>query len=91
MTRVVGDVCFPSGKYIDRETNEEKTRWMKCGILLETDKGMRLMLEAIPTKVGENGMWFSIFENDRQKAPAKPKPAEGYRQASADPQEDIPF
>ena len=39
MAKVIGDIMFPGGKYI--KDGEEKTRWLKCGVLLETEKGMR--------------------------------------------------
>jgi len=89
MARVLGDVCFPAGKYI--KDGEEKTRWMKVGILLETDKGMRLKLEAIPVVTGDNGLWLSVFEKNDQ-----PRPTSGFKEkrapeAAEEGQPDIPF
>ena len=88
MAKVIGDVMFPGGKYI--KDGEEKTRWSKHGILLETDKGMRLKLESMPLGIEPGGGWFSIFEKKddstggfRKTETAKPA------QTAGEP--DIPF
>ena len=83
MTRVIGDVMFPGGKYI--KDGEEKTRWLKCGVLLETDNGMRLKIESMPVGVAPGEGWFSIFEPRDKPQAAAEKPA----QQAAEP--DIPF
>ena len=85
MAKVIGDIMFPGGKYI--KDGEEKTRWIKCGVLLETDKGMRLKLESMPVGIAPGEGWFSIFEK-RDEAPkaVRPVPTEG---AAGDG--DIPF
>jgi hypothetical protein len=88
MARKIGDLCFPSGKYV--KDGEEKTRWMNVGILLETDKGMRIKLEAIPIVTDQNGLWLSVFEPREQAPRAAPK-QESFRQPAADPNEDVPF
>lgn len=90
MARVVGDIVFPSGKYIDQQ-GEERTSWIRCGILLETDKGKRIKLESIPVGVGEGGLWFSVFEKDNAKPQSKPKPAPAPSQSAGDDEEDMPF
>lgn len=82
MTKVVGDVMYPNGKYI--KEGEEKTRWLKCGALFETEDGrLRLKMEAMPT-VMEEGPWFAVFEpidgGRSQRQQSKPKP-----------QSDVPF
>ena len=68
MAKKIGDVMFPGGKYI--KDGEEKTQWMKCGVLLQTDNGMRLKLDMLPINMGEG--WFSVFEDKPAQAPAKP-------------------
>jgi hypothetical protein len=55
---------------------EEKTRWLQCGILLKTDKGLRLKLDALPTNMGEG--WFNVFTDDAPQnrgaaTPVEPK------------------
>jgi hypothetical protein len=93
MARVVGDICAPLGKYIDRQTQEEKTKWGKCGILLETDNGMRIKLDMLPAQVGESGLWLSVFEprdNQGSGQAQQQKPAQN-RSESAPTQPDVPF
>jgi hypothetical protein len=71
MATVIGDVMFPGPKYI--KDGEEKTKWINCGILLQTDNGMRLKLESLPLGIEPGGAWFSIFEK-REEGVAKPAP-----------------
>ena len=50
MSKVLGDVMYPNGKYM--KDDEEKTRWLKCGVLLEVERdgrtSMRLKMDAMP-------------------------------------------
>jgi hypothetical protein len=87
MARVIGDIMAPNGKYV--KDGEEKTRWLKCGILLETDNGLRMKLECIPIGVGADGLWMSVFEKDDQPRPQQPKPAPAPTQGALEP--DVPF
>ena len=80
MARKIGDLMAPNGKYIT--DGEEKTRWIKCGVMLETDKGPRIKLEALPVG-GEFDGWLSVFED-------KPKQQDGFRQAPKG-NDDAPF
>ena len=95
MAQVLGDIMAPIGKFIDRETNQEKTRWMKCGILLKTDNGMRLKLDGIPVGVGPDGLWMSVFEKDdqppRRQAKTAPAPSQSAPAGDDDKQDNIPF
>jgi hypothetical protein len=90
MATVIGDICAATGKYM--KGNEEKTSWMKCGVLLETDKGFRIKLDGIPVGGGEGqGIWFSVFPRDeggRQGSgtQTRSRPSQG-----VDDQSDIPF
>ena len=91
MARVIGDIVYPNGQYIDQE-GQERTSWLRCGILLETDKGMRIKLESIPVGVGEGGLWFSVFEKDNQRPRQQQKPAQKPAQAAeAGGTGDVPF
>jgi hypothetical protein len=88
MARKIGNLVFPTGKYI--KDGEEKTSWMRVGVLIETDKGLRIKLDAIPVVTGDNGLWLSVFEEDsnpRQQA----QPAQQPQQAAAPSQPDVPF
>ena len=63
MANKLGDIMFPNGTYL--KEGVEKTRWLKCGVVLQTDKGMRIKLDALPVNLQEG--WFSIFEDNEQK------------------------
>ena len=82
----------PVGKYI--KNGEEKTKWLKCGILLETDNGMRIKLEALPVGVDPGGLWMSVFEpRDNTHQTAKPAQNRSQEQAAPKPasEPDVPF
>lgn len=92
------DVVAVTGSYTDRN-GVEKRRYMNCGAVFETEKGLSLKLEAIP--VGFDG-WFQLYEpRTEQQAPAVQRhafrqPATAGRQAAAaaaqeDFEDDIPF
>ena len=74
MATVIGKICAPTGTYIKDGT--EKTSWTKCGVLMETDKGFRIKMDAYP--VVSDG-WFAVFEEDNQPqsqgSANKPAPA----------------
>jgi len=55
------DVVFPQNYTVN---GEEKTRWLKCGVMIEGKKGPRLKLESLPIGVTTEGggIWFSLFE-----------------------------
>lgn len=84
---VTHELMARTGTYTDRDGNE-KTRWTKCGIVVEKDGRMSIKLEAIP--VGFDG-WLSAFE-PRERDQARPqqprRPAAAQRD---DLDEDIPF
>lgn len=75
--KLIGDLTCPAGKYNDPQTGEEKTRWMKCGVVLENAEGeLRVKLEAIPVGVAaEGGLWFSVFKRDQRPNPQRPQRA----------------
>lgn len=92
------DVVAVTGSYIDRN-GVEKRRYMNCGAVFETEKGLSLKLEAIP--VGFDG-WFQLYQpRTEQQQPAVQRnafrqPATADRQAATaalqeDFEDDIPF
>ena len=93
MAKVIGDVMYPSGKYI--KDGEEKTRWIRCGMLLETDKGLRIKLDCIPIVTDPAGLWMSVFEkSDSKPGQSSQQPAQAQSQSSGteqEPEEDMPF
>jgi hypothetical protein len=88
MATVIGDICAPTGKYIDRNTNEEKTSWAKCGVLMKTDKGYRIKLDTVPVGGQEQGVWFSVFEKEGRGQGSGQKPASRQSDGFED---DTPF
>lgn len=64
------------------DKRQEKTYWRKIGVVLQTDKGFSLKLEAVP--VGWDG-WASLFEpKAKEDKPASKDPM-------ADMKDDIPW
>lgn len=68
MATIIGDIVAPGGKYL--KDGQEKTRWLKCGVLMQTDKGFRIKLESLPVGGGsEQGLWLNVFEKDDKPRP----------------------
>lgn len=66
---VTHELMARAGSYTDRDGNE-KTRWQKCGILIEKDGRLSVKLEALP--IGFDG-WLSCFEPRQDDKPQRPK------------------
>lgn len=84
------DVVAVTGTYTDRNGIEKK-RYLNCGVVFETDKGLSLKLEAVPT-AGDG--WFMLFEprNDEQRPQQRRgDPAKEPALAGMDFNDDIPF
>lgn len=60
-----------------REEGRDKPRWVNCGAVIETAKGLSLKLESLPVGPGWNG-WLSLFEpkakDDKPTKPAASRP-----------------
>ncbi len=81
------DVVATVGKYTDKNTGEEKSRFLNCGAHIVSDKGEFLKIDTIP--VGWDG-WFKLME-PRQRGQSSPprqteKPAD-----TGDFDDDLPF
>lgn len=85
MAKVIGKISAPGGKYM--KDGVEKTRWINCGVLLHTDKGYRIKLDALPVNMGEG--WLNVFEEDHGQGSTE-KPAQNPSQAVAS-EPDVPF
>ena len=59
MAKIKYDVVAVTGTYQDPNTGQEKKKYVKCGKVIENDKGFSLILEVIP--VNSNG-WFNFYE-----------------------------
>lgn len=69
MSKVVYEVVAITGKYTNRE-GVEKNRYVKCGIILQTDKGLSMKLESMP--VASDG-WFQLYEPKERTSQPAPK------------------
>lgn len=79
MAKKLYNVVAITGKYTDRQGNE-KNRYLTIGAVIQTDKGMSLRIESIPT--GWDG-WAGLYEpqEEEQQKPApqrtsKPAPSQ---------------
>jgi hypothetical protein len=77
------EVLAKTGTYTDKN-GQEKNRWAKCGVVMETAKGMSLKLETMP--VGSDG-WFILSEpREREDQPTR----KSVNKAIAE-DDDVPF
>ena len=67
------DVSARIGSYTDAQGNE-KGRWLTCGAVFETEKGLSMKLEAVPVGSEWNG-FFSLFAPKGRDANTKPQGA----------------
>ena len=87
------DVVAVTGTYTNAQ-GEEKKRYLNCGAVFETEKGLSLKLEGIPVGSEWNG-WLSLFEP--RNATAKPRqqsvdaPSGGAMEDQSFEDSDIPF
>jgi hypothetical protein len=81
------DVVAITGTYTAND-GQEKNRYLKCGAVFKTDKGVSIKLEGLPVGSDWNG-WLSCYEPER-KANTTPQPTP---QPAAQPihLEDLPF
>lgn len=85
---VTHEIMARAGSYTDREGNE-KTRWQKCGILIEKDGKLSIKLESLP--VGFDG-WLSCFEPRQDDKPQRQSAPRRQDDGSVGGMEsDIPF
>lgn len=76
------DVIAKAGSYTDKN-GEQKTRWHKCGVVLESDKGLSLKLESLP--IVFDG-WLNLWEPQEKDA----KPAAKKARHSDNSDDDFP-
>lgn len=84
-----------SGTYKDQATGEEKTRWMKCGVVMETrQNGLAAKVESLP--VDWDG-WFNFVipkpkeESNNFKPRGDDEMPKPKKDGIDDLAEDIPF
>ena len=79
------EVSAVTGKYTDKDGNE-KSRYTKVGVILETRNGLMLKCESIP--VGWDG-W--AYVNEPRAQDDKPRPSRSAPAAPDFPSDDPPF
>lgn len=79
---VIKEVVAKAGQYTNKE-GQEKTRYVKAGVLMETAKGQMVKLEALP--VNFDG-W--LYFNDMQKKEIGQSPLKGGAELDSD---TVPF
>ena len=83
--KVLGDICAPTGTYT--KDGEEKTRWGKCGVLMQNAEGQyRIKLDLLPF-TGDG--WLAVFP--KQEQPRQAQPARPPAQDDAFIDSDMPF
>jgi len=65
------DVVAITGEYTNAQ-GETKKRYVNCGAVFETEKGMSLKLESLPVGGEWNG-WLSLYEPRQQQRQAPQK------------------
>ncbi|MGO8695978.1 MAG: hypothetical protein ACLQMF_20130 [Rectinemataceae bacterium] len=85
MSRVIHDICVVTQRYTDRN-GEEKLKWQKVGVELETERGGRIILlerwfnpAGIPDPENRGTVMLSMFDPKDSGA----GPPQQQRQASA--------
>ncbi len=83
------DVVAITGEYTNAQ-GEKKKRYVNCGAVFETEKGMSLKLESLPVGGEWNG-WLSLYEpSQRQREePKQQKSSDPF--AGGDGDEPLPF
>jgi hypothetical protein len=86
MSSLEFEVVSANGTYTGAD-GQEKTRWLKCGVIFKSDKGSYTMkLEAIPARRNENGeLWLNLFVPKKKEQPAQQQ--QGFREPQQ-PQSD---
>lgn len=64
--KVKYEVMAKAGTY--EKAGETKTRWHRCGVVLQSDKGFSLKLESLPIQFDG---WLNFFEPKEQAPPPK--------------------
>lgn len=77
------EVIASTGTYKNKQ-GEDKKRWLKCGVVMETKNGgLAMKLEAVP--VGSDG-WFTLTEPKEYEPKGRPA-----AQSISDMDSDPPF
>ena len=88
MSKIIYEASAIADVYKDKATGEERKRWVKCGVVMETSSGgMALKLESLPVKFDG---WLQFYT----PKPREDKPQSNISHApqqSASENDDVPF
>ena len=72
--RPTHDLCIKTGEYIDPQTGEQKSRWLKIGTVFKHDDGgTSIKLDAIPVGLPDWNGWVNVFPRQRNQG-TQPQP-----------------
>ena len=60
--KIVYDVVAKGDTY--QKDGKETVRWIKCGVLMESDKGKRIKLDCLPTNFDG---WLGLFDREEKQ------------------------
>lgn len=84
MAQVTHKIVATVGKYKDRQTGEEKKRYMLCGVAFTDEQGrISLKIDAMPVSPEWSG-FLSLYplDDERQEAPPRQQSRPAPRQTS---------
>lgn len=84
MAQVTHKIVATVGKYKDRQTGEEKKRYLLCGVAFTDEQGrISLKIDAMPVSPEWSGFLLLYpLNDDRQEAPARQQQRQAPRQTS---------
>ena len=87
MSKIIYEASAIADVYKDKATGEEKKRWVKCGVVMETSSGgMALKLESLPVKFDG---WLQFYVPKPKDTTQQPNSAPAPQQPAGE--DDIPF
>ena len=87
MSKIIYEASAIADVYKDKTTGEERKRWVKCGVVMETSSGgMALKLESLPVKFDG---WLQFYVPKPKETTQQPNSAPAPQQQTGD--DDIPF
>lgn len=84
MAQATHKIVATVGKYKDRQTGEEKKRYLQCGVAFTDEQGrISLKIDAMPVSPEWSGFLLLYpLNDDRQEAPARQQQRQAPRQTS---------
>jgi len=96
--RPTHDLSIKTGEYTDRQTGEQKARWLRIGSVFRHDDGSTsIKLDCLPLGLPDWNGWVNVFprEERRDEPPtrnaAPPRSAPRPPRPEPDWSDDVPF